>query len=329
VPNPLPAAVSKDVLVGVALTSFLFLFSVKMPILGFVAAIFMPLPVLFYRTKLGRNAGAVVPVLSAVLILTILGEPSFDVLFFFELLWLGYVISELYEKKLPVEWTVAFAGLAVLGTAFTGVLVYAGSVGKGLVALAAGYVAHNLELTLRLYEQMGMPEDNLQAITRLMPSLQHYLVRVIPALVVASTLFVTWTNILVSRPVLRKSGLAPPDFGPLNRWQSPDQLVWVLIACGGSLLVPNQLFSVIGLNGLLVLAVIYFFQGMAIISFFFQAKQIPPAIRVMLYGMIALQQMLLLAVIGLGLFDMWLDFRKLNPSGDPAPPDGPGPSDGA
>ena len=54
-----------------------------------------------------------------------------------------------------------------------------------------------------------------------------------------------------------------------------------------------------------------FFQGIAIVSFFFEKKQFPRPMRIILYVMIAAQQILLLVVIGVGFFDMWINFRKL------------------
>ena len=56
---------------------------------------------------------------------------------------------------------------------------------------------------------------------------------------------------------------------------------------------------------------IYFFQGMGIVAFFFEKKQLPRSFRIMLYALIALQQVLLLVIIGLGVFDLWLNFRKI------------------
>ena len=56
---------------------------------------------------------------------------------------------------------------------------------------------------------------------------------------------------------------------------------------------------------------VYFFQGIAIVSFYFNKKQFPRVIRIFLYTLIAIQQLVLLAVIGLGFFDMWFNFRKL------------------
>ena len=88
-------------------------------------------------------------------------------------------------------------------------------------------------------------------------------------------------------------------------------LVWLVIGCGLLLLVPSRGVKMIGLNGLFFLLTLYFFQGMAIVSYFFEKKRFPRGLRIFLYSLIALQQIVLLVVIGLGFFDVWLNFRKL------------------
>jgi uncharacterized protein YybS (DUF2232 family) len=116
----------------------------------------------------------------------------------------------------------------------------------------------------------------------------------------------------MAKPFLKRRGLSYPDFGTLNLWKSPDWLIWVLIGCGGLILMPGTTLKVMGLNGLLVLLLIYFFQGIAIVSFFFEKKKLPRLLRIFLYSLIAIQQVVLLVIIGLGVFDMWLNFRKIN-----------------
>ena len=69
-------------------------------------------------------------------------------------------------------------------------------------------------------------------------------------------------------------------------------------------------------NGLLILLTVYFFQGIAIVSYFFEKKRFPRLLRLLLYSLIAVQQILLLFVIGLGIFDMWLNFRKIGSSAE-------------
>jgi uncharacterized protein YybS (DUF2232 family) len=88
--------------------------------------------------------------------------------------------------------------------------------------------------------------------------------------------------------------------------------VWGVIGCGLIMLFPAAGIRLIGVNGLLVLLTIYFIQGIAIVSFYFEKKRLPRTIRVILYTMIAFQQLLLLIIICIGLFDMWINFRKID-----------------
>jgi uncharacterized protein YybS (DUF2232 family) len=138
------------------------------------------------------------------------------------------------------------------------------------------------------------------------------MVRILPSLAAAATLFVAWTNLIAVRPIMQRSGLACPDFGRLNHWRAPDTLIWGVIGCGLIMLLPATGVRLVGVNGLLVLLTVYFIQGIAIVSFFFEKKKFPRTIRIVLYTMIAIQQFFLLLVICIGLFDMWINFRKID-----------------
>jgi uncharacterized protein YybS (DUF2232 family) len=64
-------------------------------------------------------------------------------------------------------------------------------------------------------------------------------------------------------------------------------------------------------NFLLVIAVCYFFQGLAIVAYFFNKNSVPRFVRGIVYIFIVFQQIFTLLVVGLGLFDLWADFRRL------------------
>ncbi|HIJ55684.1 MAG TPA: YybS family protein [Deltaproteobacteria bacterium] len=305
--------ISRDVLTGISITCIIFAVSVYMPIFGFFCSLFIPLPILFYRSKLGRKTGAIIPVAAGVIMMMVLGRFSIDLLFFFELMLLGFILSELMEIDLSIEKTVLFACGAILASAIVGLVFYSQIIQKGLTDVAAEYVTKNLQLTLLLYESMGMSEENIQLIASSLEHIQYVLLRIIPALAIASTLFVAWTSLLISRPLLKSRGLYYPDFGPLNLWKPPEHLVWGVIGCGLVLLIPSGSVKLIGLNGLIMLMAVYFFTGIAIVSFYFERKRFPRLLRIFLYSLIALQQFVLILVIGLGFFDVWLNFRKIKP----------------
>ena len=305
----------KDIATGVAITSLIFLISVFIPIIGFVAALFIPLPILFYRLKLGRINGLIIAVATSLLMVVLIGGLSIDVIFFAGLLLIGFMLGELFELNLSIEQTTLIASGSVVLSGLISLIISSILTGKSVFAMVSDYVAKNLELTLVLYQGMGMSPENIELISQSLDKIQQVLVAIIPALVLASTLFVAWISILLAKPVLTSRSLSYPDFGPLNLWKAPDYLVWGVIVCGLALFLPQAAIKVIGINGLLILMTIYFFQGMAIVSFYFDKKGLPRFVRVFLYTLIALQQLILLAVIGLGFFDLWVNFRRL---GNPA-----------
>jgi len=209
----------------------------------------------------------------------------------------------------------------VLGTGLVGIVLFGMVNQTGLYTLVSTYVATNLKLSLELYKGIGIPQETIDAITASLDRIQYVLIRILPSLAAASTLFVAWTNLIAARPIMTRRGLFYPDFGRLNHWRAPDPLVWGVIGCGLMTIVPNMDIRLIGINGLLVLLTVYFIQGIAIVSFYFEKKRLPRTIRVVLYTMIAFQQIFLLVVICIGLFDMWINFRKLDThKHEPDPP---------
>ncbi|GBC59077.1 hypothetical protein DENIS_0007 [Desulfonema ishimotonii] len=310
-PPTVQREVSKDILRGIALTTLIFIVSAYIPVLGFFFSLLIPLPTLFYRSKLGRNNGAIVPAVSAIIMALAIGRVSFEILFFTELLILGFVLAELLKKNLSVEKTVLYTCGAVISTGLFALMLYANLIGKGLAVLISDYIARNLEMALALYETLGMSPENIQVISDSLDVIHYMLVRLIPALAASSILFVTWVNLLMVRPLLKKERLFCPNYGPLKLWTVPEPLVWGVIGCGVMLLLPDRALKMFAVNGLIVLMTIYFFSGIAIVSYYFDKKRFPIALRFFLYSLIALQQVALFMVIGLGFFDMWLNLRKL------------------
>jgi len=244
-------------------------------------------------------------------VVLIAGSLSFEAVFFAGLIILGYVLAELIEMNLTVETTVGFATGAVLLVGLLALLFYSIVSHTGIHQLVSNYVYKNLEFSLAVYERMGMSDENIRMIASSLKDIQYAIVRIIPGLAVASVLFVSWMNLLMARLVLIRKSLFFPAYGALNRWRPPDVLVWGVIGSGILLLTGVKAFKMLGLNGLIILLTIYFFTGIAVVSFFFDKKRFPPTLRFFLYSLIALQQLFLLFVIGLGLFDTWLNFRKI------------------
>jgi uncharacterized protein YybS (DUF2232 family) len=237
---------------------------------------------------------------------------------FGSLIMMGALMGELMARRWPLEHMVSAVCGAVFGTAVAGLWVFGLFTGRGFMDTLTAGVRNNLELTLSLYREMGLSPDQIQFLEDAMDVIQQVMVGMMPALVIGSTLMAVWVSLLSVQVLLRRRGLPVPDYGPLDHWKAPEMLVWPVIACGILLLVPSLVAKTVGLNGLVILMVVYFFQGMAIIAYFFGKKRIPRIARIVLYALIALQQIVMLGVIGVGFFDTWFNFRKIGKPPAPA-----------
>ena len=171
--------------------------------------------------------------------MVVLGGGGLEVLFFGSLLLLGTVMGELLARGWPLELTVSVSCGAVVAAGAAGLWAYGLFTGLGFLGTLADGVRNNLELTLRLYRDMGLSQDQIQFLESSMDVIQQVMVGMLPALVIGSCLMTVWVSFLAVRVLFRRKGLPLRDYGPLDHWKAPEVLVWVVIACGILLLVPS------------------------------------------------------------------------------------------
>lgn len=322
VSHTIQGEITKDIVRGIAFTCFIFAISFFIPFFAFFSIMLIPLPILLYRAKLGRKYGAWVPLISLIFMTMITGGMNFYVLLFAELMLLGYVMADIFERRLSVEKTILYSSGIVLFTGFFVLSVYANIMQKSLGGMASEYMAKIIDLAIVIYGKMGMPEENIRLFEKLKDEINYVLVRLLPATAAATMIFLSWATLLMSKRMLTVKGLSYPDFGALNRWKAPDHMAWAAIASAALVILPTTMpLRLIGISAAIVLMTIFFFQGIAVVSFHFEKKDFPLALRVLIYSLIALQHFFLLFVIGMGFFDIWIDFRKLKSAS--SPPDSP------
>ncbi len=304
----------KDTLKGISLSSLLCMASLFIPIIGFLFAMFVPLPVMFYGSKLGTRSGLIIFGTTIFVLLCVLRSVSLYVVFFGELLFLGFLFSEFFRINLSVDKTIGYTCCAILATGAISLIIFGNIHATGIYSIISDYVAINLKSSIEIYKQLGMPEENIRMFSDNLEHIQYVFIRIIPSLLIASTLFLCWTTLLIAKPLFAKKKLFYPYFGTLNLWKAPEHLVWLVIASFLMIIIAGKAFGILGVNVLIAMAPIYFFQGMAIVSFYFDKKQLPKGARILLYSIIALQYIAAVFITVLGFFDVWLNVRKIQSS---------------
>ena len=301
----------KTIFSGIAITTLIGALSISVPILGFFCFLVLPLSPLVYRLRLDRKKSAIIACSAWGCLFFFAGGLSVDTFLMAGMMFLGFLMGEGIRKNLPVEKIVAYACGMVLLTAIFGLILYGNISNLGLTAMISDYIGKNLELTLMLYKDMGMPKENIQVISEAMASIKYVLMRILPSLFAAGLLLSSWLNLLLAKITLKREKADYSALGPLNTWKAPENLVWGVIGSAMMLVLPIGAFKMLGLNGMIIFLVIYFFQGIAVVSFYFETKRVPFALKILLYSIIFIQQIFVLVIAGLGFFDIWLNFRRL------------------
>jgi uncharacterized protein YybS (DUF2232 family) len=291
----------------------LFLSGMALPLGGFLLVALAPQPVLGFAVKNGKIAAG--GLLGLAIVLT----------FFFgaDLSW-GYALVALivllllfsFGRGWPIEYVVgAVAG--GLFVAVTSVLIYTYGSVLSLWRVLEEILRENLETSLKAYEKIGFSGENIELLRERAPQIIEMVLRILPALAFAGFAIVTLLNLVILHrrfPEHRSWMVSTSD---LREWKAPEFLVWCFILSGLFLFVPASwdTWRVSALNVFLVSLIFYFFQGLAIVAYYFHHKNVPHFLRSLAYVLIFFEQIFTVLVVALGLFDLWGDFRRLKKKG--------------
>jgi uncharacterized protein YybS (DUF2232 family) len=294
---------------ALASTSVLLIGGIAIPPAGVVLIPLVPQPVLAFGFRFGIGWGIGVLIAALVLLLAVAGKELaliYGILAFMTVLLFG-LLGRLRSIELLV------AGIA--GTIFIltcGVLFYFYGSWSALVQDLHRSLDENLMAALRVHEKMGFPKDSLDLLKERIPQVVQTTLQFLPGLLFVGLALTVLVNIvfLCRRfPARRAQWLSAENF---REWKGPEPMVWGLIACGFVLFIPGlQFLRIFAFNILLVIGAAYFIQGLAIIAYFFHKNNVPRFLRGLTYVLIAFEQIFTLLVVGLGLFDLWGDFRRL------------------
>lgn len=300
-----------DVLGCMSWAAFFLLASAWIPLVGPFFSLLTPLPFLFYSSKLGLYQGvklAAVVIFSIALLAKLAGYPQIIVIGL-ELCALGLALSEFFRRKLGVGQTIFFATLFMLLLGLCSLFFLGLSKNMGPLEVLLEYLQGHMKAIINAYKETGMSQENLIEIETYGKFITD---TAYPCLMVIGTGFITWLNVIIARPFFRMGNLKYPDFVPLDQWKTPDSLIWWVIASGFAFFLLSGIIKLAAANVLIVVMVIYLFHGLSIVLFFLNKYHLPPWIKIGICFLIMIQFVFLVMLALAGIFDQWIDFRKIH-----------------
>lgn len=302
---------ARDVLIPYGIFLVIILVAFVAPPLGMIVGMLTPVPLILVYLQRGKITGLIT--ISAVgLALLFLVGPELAIAFISAYGLMAAAMAEAtrlsfsFEKILLVS-TLAPAVLTLV-MLFAGLAGGEGSSMKALEDTLKGAA----ESYIQVLEKSGESPENLKAFRDSVEEAIPTAARIFPSFILISTLAGAVLNFLVVRYLwLRFYSGKYFEGMDVSRWMLPDVTVWVLIAAVGSIFFGFELSQVLGMNLTIILVFLYFLQGLSVVTHILKAKAFPKWVWIIVFILIPLNPMFFGLVVGMGLFDIWVDFRKI------------------
>jgi len=286
--------------------------SVCIPVIGPLLSLVTSLPFLYYSFKLGPYQGLKIAVTSIVIIMLFAYNVRQEqlVVFVIQFAVLGLILSIMFKHGFSLGQTVVVATGAILCINI-GILAFICMLNDTSIHnIIASYLQHQIKLTLHAYHEMAIPEDRVLELQTNASSLIDIITIIFPSLMTIASGLIVLLNIGAATVLFRLTGLKYPDFAPIDRWRPPENLIWVTIFSGFAMFFSDWLRS-LSINIFIVMIMIYICHGFSILSFFMNRYNIKTWVKILVYFIFAFQQIFWGMLALIGLFDQWIDFRKI------------------
>ena len=286
------------------------------PPIGALIGILSPFPLIFIYLQRGRQVGiALVALVFAVLLLLVGADRA--MLFLAEYALMALVLAELIRMQLPGDRCIAGGALA---SGLISVVLLAALLGDQDTSFKEFFekqIRAHLSESMEAFESMGEDKGEVAKMKVFAENAAEGLAAAYPAFLLIGSLIGAVVNYTLIRFAwMRLYGTGLFSGRAFSDWICPENLVWCFIFSGAALFLGSGIVENAGLNVFLVMLCIYFSQGLSIVIHFLKVRNAPTFFWFVLFILIFVQPILIGLLAGLGVFDIWVDFRKIRNAED-------------
>jgi uncharacterized protein YybS (DUF2232 family) len=274
---------------------------------GAMLNLLTPIAAAYLSMRYGLQTGVVVVTVVSLLILQL--APLSILAAYIGLFAVGSLLLPLLlQRRLPWDKAVLFTAL---GSTLVALAMAIGTMltdGIQFDRLIAQLLQSEVDQAIQIYRDSGFSAAQLQEMQGIVDGIADFIRQTFYGLYLSGVLAIQFLCLAVLQR-LKKTHYQIEGIA-FDRWRLPVFLVWVLIIAGFAMLVPQPHVMLIGRNLLAVLLPLYFLQGLSVVNCFLKRKTYPPVLKGMIYLMVFILNPLPLIITGVGVFDLWVDFRR-------------------
>ncbi len=276
-------------------------------LMGIVA----PAPLLFVYLQRGQVVGLILMGLVSVVLLTMIGAAQ-ALLFVAEYVVMATIMAETIKARLTMDKCIFLSALGSMTLATFLMFVLFGGGESSLTDFFQAQIMQHFDQSMETLKSMGEKQVDLDAMQEFFEESSRTFASAYPAFIMVGSLITAAVNYFLVRIVWAKfygdTLFRKEKFSELLL---PDFLIWGLIVSAGSLFFIGSPAGTVGINLFVLLVLVYLFQGLAILVHTLKSKGVPKFVWILVFFIIMIQPILMGLLVGLGIFDIWVDFRKI------------------
>ncbi|MFZ5968272.1 MAG: YybS family protein [Bacillota bacterium] len=172
-----------------------------------------------------------------------------------------------------------------------------------------------MDINISLYEKMGVEGKKIEEVKASIEYMIQFMSMAIPSVIILSSILAAYINLVLSTYVLNRIGYAVEKLPSLKHFRLPKSIIMgtfiiILLTIATSYLkiVHSETLVV---NVVLLLQMIYFFQGIAVVHYFMTAYNLRKFVRILIWILIFTTPNFAFIVTMLGFVDAVIDLRRL------------------
>ena len=305
---------SQNLLLPVVLVFALLFALVVIPPLGALVGILSPFPLVFIFLQRGKQVALVLMALIFGVLWFLVGQNQ-ALLFMAEYAVMAFVLGEMIRARFPGDWCIGASSLISGGVSILLLVALLGDQDTTVKEFFENQIRAHFAQSFETFGSVGENKAEVEEIKAFFEKMVGGFASSYPAFVFIGSLISAMANYGLLRLVWGRI-YGPGLFSERTfaQWICSENLVWGFIAACLALFLGQGLIEDVGLNLFIVMMVIYFAQGMSIAIHFLKTRKVPIFLWLIFFILIFAQPMLIGLIAGIGVFDIWVDFRKIRKS---------------
>lgn len=274
----------------------------------------LPLLVFYYLIRYGTGRGKKYILIGCMLagVAGLLFQIIEQLLFSLTLLPIGFVLADAVKKGDKPFMAGLKGSLGLIGTWITAAFILSLGMENHPYTMLISALEQGIDEALAYYKaNSDVPTETLFMLQQTLGKMKIWIPKIVPGILVSMALIVTWVTMVSGNHFLfKRTGNRP--WIKYRFWVLPEKLVWLVIIAVSLIMIPVEPGRTIGLNMLLISGLLYCFQGLSIVVFYFNKWNLPIFVRTVIYLILFFQSFGAIFLALIGLADVWVDIRKLN-----------------